>query len=59
MFRRNDLPPDLYGALAQLGERQVRNLEVEGSIPLCSIKKDVRYFSDILFFLKLQVVQTL
>ena len=24
------------GALAQLGERQVRNLEVRGSIPLCS-----------------------
>lgn len=27
----------MYGALAQLGERQVRNLEVRGSIPLCSI----------------------
>ena len=26
----------VYGALAQLGERQVRNLEVRGSIPLCS-----------------------
>ena len=25
-----------YGALAQLGERKVRNLEVRGSIPLCS-----------------------
>ena len=25
------------GALAQLGERKVRNLEVRGSIPLCSI----------------------
>ena len=24
------------GALAQLGERKVRNLEVRGSIPLCS-----------------------
>lgn len=26
------------GALAQLGERKVRNLEVRGSIPLCSTK---------------------
>ena len=25
-----------HGALAQLGERKVRNLEVRGSIPLCS-----------------------
>ena len=28
------LNPD--GAVAQLGERQVRNLEVVGSIPICS-----------------------
>ena len=27
---------DLRGAVAQLGERQVRNLEVVGSIPICS-----------------------
>ena len=27
-----------YGVLAQLGERKVRNLEVRGSIPLCSTK---------------------
>ena len=27
-----------YGPLAQLGERQVRNLEVRGSIPLWSTK---------------------
>ena len=27
------------GALAQLGERKVRNLEVRGSIPLCSTIK--------------------
>ena len=26
----------LSGAVAQLGERQVRNLEVVGSIPICS-----------------------
>jgi hypothetical protein len=26
----------LRGAVAQLGERQVRNLEVVGSIPICS-----------------------
>ena len=32
-----------YGPLAQLGERQVRNLEVRGSIPLGSTKeKDSR-----------------
>ncbi len=29
-------PATLCGALAQLGERQVRNLEARGSIPLCS-----------------------
>ena len=28
----------MHGPLAQLGERQVRNLEVRGSIPLWSIK---------------------
>ena len=28
-----------YGPLAQLGERQVRNLEVRGSIPLCSTNR--------------------
>ncbi len=27
----------LNGALAQLGERQVRNLKVVGSNPICSI----------------------
>ena len=27
-----------YGAVAQLGERHVRNVEVVGSIPICSIK---------------------
>ena len=27
-----------YGVLAQLGERKVRNIEVRGSIPLCSTK---------------------
>ena len=32
--RHNDPPPD--GAVAQLGERDVRNVEVRGSIPLCS-----------------------
>ena len=29
-----------YGPLAQLGERQVRNLEVRGSIPLGSTKRE-------------------
>ena len=28
-----------HGVLAQLGERKVRNLEVRGSIPLCSTNK--------------------
>ncbi len=27
-----------YGAVAQLGERNVRNVEAVGSIPICSIK---------------------
>lgn len=30
-----------YGVLAQLVERQVRNLEVRGSTPLCSTKKSL------------------
>lgn len=30
---------DRFGAVAQLGERQNRNLEVGGSIPLCSTRK--------------------
>ena len=29
------------GAVAQLGERRVRNAEVRGSIPLCSMKKEI------------------
>ena len=32
-----------YGPLAQLGERQVRNLEVRGSIPLWSTNKKVSF----------------
>lgn len=28
----------MFGALAQLGERKVRNLEARGSIPLCSTR---------------------
>ena len=31
----------LHGPLAQLGERQVRNLEVRGSIPLRSTKAKI------------------
>ena len=30
-----------FGAVAQLGERQNRNLEVGGSIPLCSTRDDM------------------
>ena len=30
------------GALAQLGERKVRNLEVRGSIPLCSTNDEMQ-----------------
>ena len=29
-------PPTFNGAVAQLGERSVRNAEVEGSSPFCS-----------------------
>ena len=32
-----------FGAVAQLGERQNRTLEVGGSIPLCSIKQGFRW----------------
>lgn len=32
-------PLRYFGAVAQLGERQNRNLEVGGSIPLCSTRK--------------------
>lgn len=28
----------IFGAVAQLGERRVRNAKVRGSIPLCSTK---------------------
>ncbi len=28
-----------YGAVAQLGERHVRNVQVEGSSPFCSTKE--------------------
>ena len=36
--RRTQGACGLYGPLAQLGERQVRNLEARGSIPLWSTK---------------------
>lgn len=36
----------LFGPLAQLGERQVRNLEVRGSIPLWSTKEAPHHFGD-------------
>jgi hypothetical protein len=36
MFRAARHPDDGYGAVAQLGERVVRNDEVSGSIPLSS-----------------------
>ena len=32
-------PETKYGVLAQLVERQVRNLKVRGSIPLCSTEE--------------------
>ncbi len=41
----------MCGAVAQLGERVVRNDEVRGSIPLSSTKHiffDIRYFRDLL-----------
>ena len=34
--KQSGIMSQCFGALAQLGERQVRNLEVRGSIPLCS-----------------------
>ncbi len=37
--RRSFRSTVVLGAVAQLGERQNRNLEVGGSIPLCSIRE--------------------
>jgi hypothetical protein len=34
-------PPNGHGAVAQLGERRVRNAEVEGSIPFGSTIPDI------------------
>lgn len=34
-----------FGAIAQLGERYVRNVEVEGSTPFCSTYFDKNYFN--------------
>ena len=38
------------GALAQLGERVVRNHEVRGSIPLCSTMNKARHPKGVSFF---------
>ena len=38
-----EIRSDIHGALAQLGERKVRNLEVRGSIPLCSTMKNLTF----------------
>jgi hypothetical protein len=35
--------PRTYGAVAQLGERRVRNAKVEGSIPFRSTSFQVRF----------------
>ena len=47
-----DIDSFIFGPLAQLGERQVRNLEVRGSIPLRSIEKAVKClnFAAFLYF---------
>ena len=37
------MPAD-FGAVAQLGERHVRNVEVSGSIPLGSTKIPINHF---------------
>ena len=34
---RGRITVNVFGAVAQLGERYVRNVQVSGSIPLCSI----------------------
>ncbi len=45
--RRYDPTPSFcHGAVAQLGERRVRNAEVEGSIPFCSTISIFRYVPD-------------
>ena len=38
------------GAVAQLGERSVRNAEVEGSIPFGSTFKDLREIASLFHF---------
>ena len=38
-----------YGALAQLGERKVRNLEARGSIPLRSTTRPVEKSTGLFF----------
>ena len=39
-----------YGVLAQLVERQVRNLEVRGSTPLCSTIRPPYLYAAVAFF---------
>ena len=39
----------VFGVLAQLGERQVRNLKVRGSIPLYSISRPVEKSTGLFF----------
>ena len=41
-----------HGVLAQLVERQVRNLEARGSSPLCSTKNKATAFAAALFFIR-------
>ena len=48
----------LFGPLAQLGERQVRNLEVRGSIPLWSTKRAPHRLGDgVLFWWIIRVLE--
>ena len=41
-----------YGLVAQLGERRVRNAEVEGSIPFGSTKRSIAFMLSIFFIFK-------
>ena len=42
LIRKMTIFASAFGVLAQLVERQVRNLKVRGSIPLCSTNEEVR-----------------
>ena len=45
-----------HGVLAQLVERQVRNLKVRGSIPLCSTKRKALAFLFVFYIIVCNII---